>query len=83
MPKRAKTEPEVMVVDLRAKLKAKKEAKTEPVESGHAPEAGTARLTRSRGRKVGLEAAVLAGHEAFDQVGLFCVILMGGGGGGV
>jgi len=51
-PKRAKSDPVVTVLDLRAKLEAAKMAKTEPVE----------RVTRSRGRKT-----ELAAHQAFDQ----------------
>jgi len=65
--KRAKTEPEVMVVDLRAKLEAKQKAKTDPNESGPS-QSETTRVTRSRGRKVGVETSLgLASHQPFQQ----------------
>ena len=71
--KRAKTEPEVMVVDLRAKLEAKQKAKTDPNESGPS-QSETTRVTRSRGRKVGVETSLgLASHQPFQQVGFFQV----------
>ena len=71
--KRAKTEPEVMVVDLRAKLEAKQKAKTDPNESGPSQSEST-RVTRSRGRKVGVETSLgLASHQPFQQVGFYQV----------
>jgi len=62
-PKRVKTESEQMVGDLRAKLQALQKAKTEPLEGA---QSSTSRPTRSRGRKVGLDAGG-AGPDAFDQ----------------
>jgi len=65
--KRAKVDPEVMVVDLRAKLEAKLKAKKDPNESGPS-QSGTTRITRSRGRKVGVETSGgLASHQPFQQ----------------
>merc|ERR1719315_559716 len=56
-----------MVVDLRAKLEAKLKAKTDPNESGPS-QSGTTRITRSRGRKVGVETSGgLAGHHALED----------------
>merc|ERR1719315_250774 len=56
-----------MVVDLRAKLEAKLKAKTDPNESGPS-QSGTTRITRSRGRKVGVETSGgLASHHPFQQ----------------
>lgn len=75
--KRAKTEPEVMVVDLRAKLEAKQKAKTDPNESGPS-QSETTRVTRSRGRKVGVETSLgLASHQPFQQVGFFSSVILG------
>ena len=68
-PKRAKTEPEVTVVDLRAKLEAKLKAKTDQNESGQS-QTGNTRVTRSRGRKVCVEpSGGLANHQPCQQVG--------------
>ena len=61
------------MVDLRAKLEAKLKAKADPNESGPS-QSGTTRITRSRGRKVGVETSGgLASYHPFQQVGFYQV----------